>query len=146
VFDRVQECIYNIYKASCSSVGTLLYMRSVPHRPKSDCSGKARKQLYSKLQTHPLVREGATRPRLPTRLYGVVPSYITVSLWPDHLLAYVNRHAHLQVGIASSSLKYISISLRSSEKLPNLFMFQGILVTLTTWHPLSANVGTNFTD
>jgi hypothetical protein len=29
-------------------------------RPKSDCSGKAQKQLYSKLQTHPLVREGAT--------------------------------------------------------------------------------------
>jgi hypothetical protein len=30
-------------------------------RPKSDCSGKAQKQLYSKLQTHPLVREGATK-------------------------------------------------------------------------------------
>jgi hypothetical protein len=29
-------------------------------RPKSDCSGKAQKQLYSKLQTRPLVREGAT--------------------------------------------------------------------------------------
>jgi hypothetical protein len=27
--------------------------------PKSDCSGKAQKQLYSKLQTRPLVREGA---------------------------------------------------------------------------------------
>jgi hypothetical protein len=26
--------------------------------PKSDCSGKAQKQLYSKLQTRPLVREG----------------------------------------------------------------------------------------
>jgi hypothetical protein len=30
-------------------------------RPKSDYSGKAQKQLYSKLQTHPLVREGATK-------------------------------------------------------------------------------------
>jgi hypothetical protein len=30
-------------------------------RPKSDCSGKAQKQLYSKLQTRPLVREGATK-------------------------------------------------------------------------------------
>jgi hypothetical protein len=29
-------------------------------RPKSDCSGKAQKQLYSNLQTRPLVREGAT--------------------------------------------------------------------------------------
>jgi hypothetical protein len=29
-------------------------------RPKSDCSDKAQKQLYSKLQTRPLVREGAT--------------------------------------------------------------------------------------
>jgi hypothetical protein len=32
---------------------------SVGLRPKSDCSGKAQKQLYSKLQTNPLVREGA---------------------------------------------------------------------------------------
>jgi hypothetical protein len=30
-------------------------------QPKSDCSGKAQKQLYSKLQTCPLVREGATK-------------------------------------------------------------------------------------
>jgi hypothetical protein len=30
-------------------------------RPKSDCSGKAQKQLYSKLQTRPLVREGVTK-------------------------------------------------------------------------------------
>jgi hypothetical protein len=30
-------------------------------RPKSDCSGKAQKQLYSKLQTSPLVREGVTK-------------------------------------------------------------------------------------
>jgi hypothetical protein len=30
-------------------------------RPKSDCSGKAQKQFYSKLQTRPLVREGATK-------------------------------------------------------------------------------------
>jgi hypothetical protein len=29
-------------------------------RPKSDCPGKAQKQLYSKLQTHSLIREGAT--------------------------------------------------------------------------------------
>jgi hypothetical protein len=29
-------------------------------RPKSDCSGKAQKQLYSNLQTRPVVREGAT--------------------------------------------------------------------------------------
>jgi hypothetical protein len=31
---------------------------SVGLRPKSDCSGKAQKQLYSKLETSPLVREG----------------------------------------------------------------------------------------
>jgi hypothetical protein len=29
--------------------------------PKSVCSDKAQKQLYSKLQTRPLVREGATK-------------------------------------------------------------------------------------
>jgi hypothetical protein len=28
---------------------------------KSDCSGKAQKQFNSKLQTRPLVREGATK-------------------------------------------------------------------------------------
>jgi hypothetical protein len=30
-------------------------------RPRNDCSGKAQKQLYSKLQTCPLVREGASK-------------------------------------------------------------------------------------
>jgi hypothetical protein len=30
-------------------------------QPKSDWSGKAQKQFYSKLQTCPLVREGATK-------------------------------------------------------------------------------------
>jgi hypothetical protein len=30
-------------------------------QPKSDCSGKAQKQLYSNLQTRPLVKEGATK-------------------------------------------------------------------------------------
>jgi hypothetical protein len=30
-------------------------------RPKSDCSRKAQKQLYRKLQARPLVREGATK-------------------------------------------------------------------------------------
>jgi hypothetical protein len=30
-------------------------------RPKSDCSGKTQKQLYSNLQTRPLVRQGATK-------------------------------------------------------------------------------------
>jgi hypothetical protein len=29
--------------------------------PKSECSGKDQKQLYNKLQTRPLVREGATK-------------------------------------------------------------------------------------
>jgi hypothetical protein len=33
---------------------------SVGLRRKSDCSGKTQKQLYSDLQTRPLVREGAT--------------------------------------------------------------------------------------
>jgi hypothetical protein len=30
-------------------------------RPKSDCSGKAQKQLYSKLHSRPLLREGVTK-------------------------------------------------------------------------------------
>jgi hypothetical protein len=37
-------------------------------RPKSDCSGKAQKQLYSKLQTRPLVREGAAKKKTNTQL------------------------------------------------------------------------------
>jgi hypothetical protein len=36
-------------------------MSSAGLRPKSDCSGKAHKQLYNNLQTRPLVREGATK-------------------------------------------------------------------------------------
>jgi hypothetical protein len=36
-------------------------MSSAGLRPKSDCSGKAQKQLYHNLQTRPLVREGATK-------------------------------------------------------------------------------------
>jgi hypothetical protein len=36
-------------------------MSSAGLRPKSHCSGKAQKQLYSKLQTRPLIKEGATK-------------------------------------------------------------------------------------
>jgi hypothetical protein len=36
-------------------------LSSVGLQPKSDCSGKAQKQLFSNLQTRPLVREGATK-------------------------------------------------------------------------------------
>jgi hypothetical protein len=38
-----------------------IVMSSAGLPPKSDCSGKAQKQLYSKLQTLPLVREGTPR-------------------------------------------------------------------------------------
>jgi hypothetical protein len=34
-------------------------------RPESDCSGKAQKQLHSKLQIHPLVREGVPHQETP---------------------------------------------------------------------------------
>jgi hypothetical protein len=36
-----------------------MVVRSAGFRPKSDCFGKAQKQLYSKLQTRPFVREGS---------------------------------------------------------------------------------------
>jgi hypothetical protein len=36
-----------------------MIMSSVGIGPKSDCSGNTQKQLYNKLQTRPLVREGA---------------------------------------------------------------------------------------
>jgi hypothetical protein len=50
-------------------------------RPKSDCSGNAQKQLYCKLQTHPLVREGATKIINPyvNRRFG--EKYLRVSLF-----------------------------------------------------------------
>jgi hypothetical protein len=38
-------------------------------RLNSDCSGKAQKQLHSKLQTRPLVREGTTKITKPTTAY-----------------------------------------------------------------------------
>jgi hypothetical protein len=38
-----------------------MVLSSAGLRPNSDCSGKAQKQLYSKLRTRPLVREGATK-------------------------------------------------------------------------------------
>jgi hypothetical protein len=34
-------------------------------QPKSDCSGKAQKKVYSKIQTRPLVREGALQNNKP---------------------------------------------------------------------------------
>jgi hypothetical protein len=36
-------------------------MSSVGLQLKSDCSDKAQKQLYSNLQTRPLIREGTTK-------------------------------------------------------------------------------------
>jgi hypothetical protein len=42
------------------SLSKIWTVSSAGLRPKSDCSGKAQKQLYSNLQTRPLVREGAT--------------------------------------------------------------------------------------
>jgi hypothetical protein len=36
-----------------------MVMSSARLGPESDCSGKAQKQFYSKLQTRPLIREGA---------------------------------------------------------------------------------------
>jgi hypothetical protein len=38
-----------------------MVMSSTGLGPQSDCSGKAQEQLYSKLQTRPLVIEGATK-------------------------------------------------------------------------------------
>jgi hypothetical protein len=43
-----------------------MVVSSAGFRPKSDCSGKAQKQLYSKLQTRPLVRDGAPHQEAPT--------------------------------------------------------------------------------
>jgi hypothetical protein len=52
-------------------------------RPKSDCSGKAQKQLYSKLQTHPLVREGATKYQTRTCLKEISRKKKNWSRVPD---------------------------------------------------------------
>jgi hypothetical protein len=55
-----ESALEQILLSSCFLMNTRKY-RSAGLRPKSDCSGKAQKQLYSKLQTRPLVREGATK-------------------------------------------------------------------------------------
>jgi hypothetical protein len=52
-------------------------------RPKSDCSGKDQKQLYSKLQTRPLVREDDdgrwTKFKTPVILkFHIFQNYITI--------------------------------------------------------------------
>jgi hypothetical protein len=56
-------------------------------RPKCDCSGKAQKHLYSKLQTRPLVREGATkitRPQLSERNFKEKEKLVLGPRWaPD---------------------------------------------------------------
>jgi hypothetical protein len=52
-------------------------------RPKSDCSGKAQKQLYSNLQTRPLVIEGATNLQSSECLKEISRRKINWSQVPD---------------------------------------------------------------
>jgi hypothetical protein len=56
---------------------------SAGHRAKSDCSGKAQKQLYSKLQTRPLVREGATTSQSRNCLKEISRRKTNLSRVPD---------------------------------------------------------------
>jgi hypothetical protein len=56
-------------------------------RPKSDCSGKAQKQLYSALQTRPLVREGVTNLQTRKCLKEILRRNKNWSQVPDGRLA-----------------------------------------------------------
>jgi hypothetical protein len=61
-----------------------MVMSSAGLRPKSDCSGKAQNQLYSNLQTRPLVREGATKitnPQLSKRNFKEKEKLVTCPRW-----------------------------------------------------------------
>jgi hypothetical protein len=58
-------------------------LSSVGLRPQSDCSGTAQKQLYSNLQTRPLVREGATKLQTRNCLKDISRRKINWSQVPD---------------------------------------------------------------
>jgi hypothetical protein len=66
-------------------------------RPKSDCSGKAQKQLYSNLQTRPLVREGATNLQTRKCLKEISRRKINWSQVPDGRLT-LGQTGRLAVG------------------------------------------------
>jgi hypothetical protein len=63
-----------------------MVLRSAGLRPKSDCSGKAQKQLYSKLQTRPLVRGRykITNPQMSKENFKEKEKFVTCPRWaPD---------------------------------------------------------------
>jgi hypothetical protein len=63
----LERLYHSIYIAPADTIDsrnvtlTKLAVSSAGLRPKSDCSGKVQNQLYSKLQTRPLIRGGATK-------------------------------------------------------------------------------------
>jgi hypothetical protein len=50
-----------IWQLLTSYIVAYLLQEQIVKPEKTCCSGKAQKQLYSKFQTRPLIREGATR-------------------------------------------------------------------------------------
>jgi hypothetical protein len=56
-----------------------MVVRSEELGPESDGSGKAQKQLYNKLQTHPLVGEGAPHQETSSRQRDKI--YLAMGSW-----------------------------------------------------------------
>jgi hypothetical protein len=86
-----------------------MVLSSAGLRPKSDCSGKAQKQFYSKLQTRPLVREGATKLQTPSCLKEISRRKKNWSRVPDGRLT-PRQTGRLTVGskLTSTSTSYSS--------------------------------------
>jgi hypothetical protein len=82
--------------------------------PKSDCSGKAQKQLYSKLQTHPLVRESAPHQE-PRNCQTENKNLVMVSRWePDTKTDWpTHRRSYIHFNFMQS--RFCSYAINSSQ-------------------------------
>jgi hypothetical protein len=89
-------------------------------RPKSDCSGKAQKQLYSKLQTHPLVREDAPKEQTRNCLKEISSREKNWSRVPDGRLT-PRQTGRLTVGrkLTSTSVRSPTVRCFGNRKLRN---------------------------
>jgi hypothetical protein len=79
-------------------------------RPKSDCPGKAQKQLYSKLQTSPLVKEGTTKLQTRNCLQEISRRKKNLSQVPDGRLT-PGQTGRLTVGRKLTVTATIRVSL-----------------------------------
>jgi uncharacterized protein with von Willebrand factor type A (vWA) domain len=101
-------------------------------RPKSDCSGKAQKQLYSKLQARPLVREGATHQETRNRQTENKKK-------SGHVLQMGARHQDR--GRLTVGRKLTSISSTSNIEILERFQSKALRIIVDApWHVLNNHI------